>query len=1762
MKPLSTTPYRTLLLTALLACGSVATFAADWPMWRADAARTGNSTEQLPEELHLQWTLTLPPPQPAWPSNQDKLQFDRLYEPIIVGDTLIVPSMLSDRVTAYDLASGEERWRFYAGGPVRFAPAAWGESVYFVSDDGYLYCVSVADGSLRWRFRGGPEDRYILGNDRLVSLWPARGGPVVHDGTVYFGASIWPFMGIFIHALDAESGAVIWTNSGNGTDYLTQQHNSPAFSGVSPQGYMAVRGDRLVISGGRTIPAVYDRHTGEFLHFNVASRKMGSKGGGGYEVVVGENFYLNRGSMYRLDNGKFVVAMDALIVSPNAIIGKDKEGVAAYRPRWEEKVTKDRKGKETKSIVVKKIWTTPVDEALDEVFIKSGTRLYATGKNGDIVALELPQLDREAGVSWRTSIPDKPLNMISGGGRLVVTTDRGRIYCFGAEDRDLEIPPLETEVSIIPRESIWSYFDRGAAPEGSWTSKAYDDSKWAKGPAQLGYGDGDEATEVSFGENEKQKHPTTYFRHRFEVPAGVEVKSVELRALVDDGAVFYFDGAAIGRLRLPEKDVKYSTFAEKDSGDEKKFESVPLDAALLTPGVHCIAVEVHQSKAASSDLSFALELKAKAVLPASKPAKPPKDEWSLAAGRIIRQSGRREGYAVVLGLDSPRLAEELALQSRLHVVVIDSDAEAIAALRRRLDELGLYGSRVAAIVHDPRTVQLPAYMADLIVLRRSESMGVFEDVEALRRLYETLRPYSGALVVPSSRTQHNILTQLVGKAALAGATEERAGRLSILRRTRPADGAADWTHQYGSAANTVASDDSLVRLPLGVLWFGGPSNAPILPRHGHGPAPQVVGGRVFIEGRDILRAVDMYTGRLLWERTLKDVGKNYDYTSHEPGANALGSNYVSLADGVYIVHADKCLRLDPATGETMLTLALPAEQPDDFDFEIPPRWGYLGAWNNVLVAGAKPTDFNSPDFESGDFSGLKDDPLKKAVARVRGLIDFTPIPMDGDEKKQEVQRKYVFENMNKLLREADMVAKIPLRTRYRVDGEKLEKELADYLGDEPEKRSSRQKALVLKRKLLHLYYGGAKYEEKPAGKFDSLRGVGSKSLVAFDRHTGRTLWDHEARYQMRHNAIALGGGSVFYVDRLSDERASFLKRRGLPVDEEATVGAIDIRSGDVVWTKKERVFGTWLGYSEEHDVLIQAGSKFRDRSNDEVGKGIVAYRGATGDVIWQSDDEYGGPCVILGDQLFTQGDKDKPGFMIGLLTGKRTQRPHPLTGRDVAWGYTRNYGCNTAIGSPNLLTFRSAAAGFYDLLNDGGTGNLGGFRSGCTSNLIPAGGILNAPDYTRTCTCSYQNQASLALIHMPDVEMWTFNAYPKDAHTIERVGLNFGAPGDRRGPDGTLWIDYPSVGGTSPDISVEVLGEKPRYSRHHSSRLRTRELSWVGASAIETEGEIAIKVNSPDELIVPDELARGPAIVAKRASVWLDVPGGAVPKTGQPNERSLRKANVAGKLEASLPGHESLAVASVTVEMWGRADSDFDFVDARVSDEKKKHGFVVDNRELRARYYVRNEAGDGAENVVEIKSKEKIPDNKWVHIAFTYDDGTGVGTLWLNGKDVGRHDGPDRRPLWWAKSAPSYAIGKDAEKSGCAIDELRISSVALAPNEFLLSSDPVAEGVGGADATVGYWRMTPEPKSEAKYTVRLVFAEIADVAVGERVFDVWIQGEKRLEEFDVTAESGGTWRTVVREWTGIGVDDYLRIRLAASGSGELLPLLSGVQVTR
>jgi len=163
---------------------------------------------------------------------------------------------------------------------------------------------------------------------------------------------------------------------------------------------------------------------------------------------------------------------------------------------------------------------------------------------------------------------------------------------------------------LVAQAAVWKYLDNGSNQGTAWRGPGFNDSTWPSGPAQLGYGDGDEATTVSYGPNASAKYITTYFRHAFTVSNPAVYQSLTLRLMRDDGAVVYLNGTEVYRTNLPSGSITSSTLASTAIADaaEDAFQQTTVSPSLLVAGTNVLAVELHQSSGASIDISFALEL--------------------------------------------------------------------------------------------------------------------------------------------------------------------------------------------------------------------------------------------------------------------------------------------------------------------------------------------------------------------------------------------------------------------------------------------------------------------------------------------------------------------------------------------------------------------------------------------------------------------------------------------------------------------------------------------------------------------------------------------------------------------------------------------------------------------------------------------------------------------------------------------------------------------------------------------------------------------------------------------------------------------------------------------------------------------------------------------------------------------------------------------------------------------------------------------------
>jgi len=188
------------------------------------------------------------------------MRFDWTHSVVAADGVCFFGSSADDKLYALDAATGEEKWSFFTGAPIRLAPAAWQGRVFVGSDDGYLYCLSASDGKTLWKLRAGASGEKVIGNGRMVSRWVVRGGPAVREGIVYFGAGIWPTEGVYAYAVDAKTGKIVWCNDSTGALEIDQPHMVCfARAGVAAQGYLAVTRDHVLVATGRSTPAVFDR---------------------------------------------------------------------------------------------------------------------------------------------------------------------------------------------------------------------------------------------------------------------------------------------------------------------------------------------------------------------------------------------------------------------------------------------------------------------------------------------------------------------------------------------------------------------------------------------------------------------------------------------------------------------------------------------------------------------------------------------------------------------------------------------------------------------------------------------------------------------------------------------------------------------------------------------------------------------------------------------------------------------------------------------------------------------------------------------------------------------------------------------------------------------------------------------------------------------------------------------------------------------------------------------------------------------------------------------------------------------------------------------------------------------------------------------------------------------------------------------------------------------------------------------------------------
>lgn len=252
----------------------------DWPTYRADSARSARSRASIGENVRLLWQSSL---KAASGPTAPVAAAGRVY---LAGSDGIVRALNAD--------TGQEQWRAYTGGSVRFPPTIAHGLALVGSDDGWAYALDAADGRLVWRFRAAPAERKIRVYEALLSTWPVASGILVDGAKAYLAAGRNDFDGTHVFCLDVAKGKILWQNNSAG-------HLDP-FSkrGVACQGELLLHGGKLYLAGGNTVsPGVFDAATGACL--NILPGGLGSAAIRGRELhLVGDQVRVSGQPLYSL----------------------------------------------------------------------------------------------------------------------------------------------------------------------------------------------------------------------------------------------------------------------------------------------------------------------------------------------------------------------------------------------------------------------------------------------------------------------------------------------------------------------------------------------------------------------------------------------------------------------------------------------------------------------------------------------------------------------------------------------------------------------------------------------------------------------------------------------------------------------------------------------------------------------------------------------------------------------------------------------------------------------------------------------------------------------------------------------------------------------------------------------------------------------------------------------------------------------------------------------------------------------------------------------------------------------------------------------------------------------------------------------------------------------------------------------------------------------------------------------------------------------
>jgi len=217
---------------------------------------------------------------------------------------------------------------------------------------------------------------------------------------------------------------------------------------------------------------------------------------------------------------------------------------------------------------------------------------------------------------------------VSAGAGITMSTNASAVY-YTLDGSDPRLPggginptaiqatfagDIRDPEDFIASGDVWKFLDDGSDQTTLWRQVDYDDSTWASGPSQLGYGDVGLATIIGYVDSDPeragtQKNATTYFRKKVTIESPSDFSNFVVGLRYDDGAAVYVNGVEVLRTATLPVDASFDTYTNANTPSESIYYDFVVPSSRFVDGVNTVAVEVHNANAGNSDVRFDLTLR-------------------------------------------------------------------------------------------------------------------------------------------------------------------------------------------------------------------------------------------------------------------------------------------------------------------------------------------------------------------------------------------------------------------------------------------------------------------------------------------------------------------------------------------------------------------------------------------------------------------------------------------------------------------------------------------------------------------------------------------------------------------------------------------------------------------------------------------------------------------------------------------------------------------------------------------------------------------------------------------------------------------------------------------------------------------------------------------------------------------------------------------------------------------------------------------------